>query len=166
MIAPTPESPNRKPAAKARAPRLDETDLRLLDALRRNGRRSQEELSEMLALSRPAVRERMRRLEANGVLTRYTIDVNWELLGYPLLAFVRVRTKSGDCRVFAEQVMELSHEGAAVEACHRITGKWCLLVKVRARTSLALEELLAQIRALPKAAATATTLALSTLCER
>ena len=165
MIAATRESTNRKPE-KRTSVRVDDVDRRLLDALRRNGRRSQEELSELLALSRPAVRERMRRLEANGVLTRYTIDVNWELLGYPLLAFVRVRTKSGDCRVFAEQVMELSHEGAAVEACHRITGKWCLLVKVRARSSVELEELLAQIRALPKAAATATTLALSTLCER
>ena len=166
MIAATGESPNRKAGHRPPGLRIDDIDRRLLDALRRNGRCSQEELSEVLSLSRPAVRDRMRRLEANGILTRYTIDVNWELLGYPLLGFVRVRTKSGDCRVFAEQVMELSHEGATVEACHRITGKWCLLVKVRARSSTDLEELLAQVRALPKAAATATTLALSTLCER
>ncbi len=165
MLAEAPKSSNRKPHA-AQAPKVDEIDRQLLDALRRNGRRSQEELSEMLALSRPAVRERMRRLEASGVLTRYTVDVNWEHLGYPLLSFIRVRTKSGDCRTFAEQVMELSSNAAVVETCHRITGKWCLLVKVRARTSADLEELLAQIRNLPKGAATATTLALSTLYER
>jgi Lrp/AsnC family leucine-responsive transcriptional regulator len=97
---------------------------------------------------------------------RYTVDVNWELLGYPLLAFIRVRTKSGDCREYAEHVMELSNANATIEACHRITGKWCLLVKVRARTSADLEELLAQVRELPKGAATATTLALSTLYQR
>ncbi len=163
MLAEAPKSSNRKPVTAG--PKVDEIDLQLLQALRHNGRRSQEELSELLSLSRPAIRERMRRLEAAGVLTRYTVDVNWEHLGYPLLAFIRVRTKSGDCRVFAEQVMELSSDSAAVDTCHRITGKWCLLVKVRARSSSDLEELVAQIRNLPKAAATATTLALSTLYE-
>jgi Lrp/AsnC family leucine-responsive transcriptional regulator len=163
MLSSIPESTNRKPPGPPA--RIDEIDRRLLAALRQNGRCSQEELSAGLGLSRPAVRERMRRLENSGVLTRYTIDVNWEALGYPLLAFVRVRTKSGDCRAYGNQVMGLSNSGATIEACHRITGKWCLLVKVRARTSTDLEEMLAQIRELPKGAATATTLALSTQYE-
>ena len=164
MIANAPESTNRK-SMRPRVSRFDEIDLRLLNALRRNGRQSQEELSDLLSLSRPAVRERMRRLESGGVLTRYTVDINWEKLGYPLLAFIRVRTRSGDCRTYASQVMELSNEDATIEACHRITGKWCLLVKVRARAATDLEELLARIRGLPKGAKTATTLALSTLFE-
>jgi Lrp/AsnC family transcriptional regulator, leucine-responsive regulatory protein len=159
MIVSAPESSNRKSASQ-RNGRVDDIDVRLLNALRHNGRRSQEELSQMLSLSRPAVRERMRRLEANGILARYTVEIDWERLGYPLLAFIHVRTKSGDCRTYAQQVMELSNEDATIEACHRITGKWCLLVKVRARTSADLEELLAQIRSLPNGARTATTLAL------
>ena len=165
MLITAPESTNRKPSHN-QAVRVDEIDMRLLNALRRNGRQSQEELSGLLSLSRPAVRERMRRLESNGILTRYTVDINWEKLGYPLLAFVRVRTKSSDCRTSGLQVMELSNEGVTVEACHRIAGKWSLLVKVRARTSADLEEFLAQVQGLPDGAATATTLALSTVLER
>ena len=70
--------------------KLDDIDFRLLAGLRANGRVSQEDLSRELALSRPAIRDRMRRLEALGVIHGYTIVVDWEALGYPILAFVNV----------------------------------------------------------------------------
>jgi len=145
--------------------KLDEIDQRLLRELRMNGRTSQERLSQVLALSRPAVRDRMRRLEALGVISGYTIIVDWEALGYPILAFIWVRTANGNCETHARDVMRLSCDQAVVEECHRITGEWCLLIKVRARTSRALSNLLDGIRESSSVSATATTLALSTLRE-
>ncbi len=142
--------------------RLDAIDLRLLHELRRNGRTSAEELSRTLSLSRPAVRDRMRRLERMGILVGYTIVVDWEALGYPILAFIWVRTGSGDCDVHARSVMALSNDAAAVEEVHRVTGEWCLLVKVHARSSRDLADVLDAIRESPQVTATATTLALST----
>lgn len=145
--------------------KLDEIDQRLLRELRANGRVSQEQLSQVLSLSRPAVRDRMRRLETLGVLTAYTIVMDWELLGYPILAFVRVRTTSGRCETTAREVMRLSSDLAVIEECHSITGEWCLLLKIRARASRNLANLLDGIREMQCVSATATTLALSTLRE-
>jgi Lrp/AsnC family leucine-responsive transcriptional regulator len=145
--------------------KLDEIDHRLLRELRANGRISQEHLSQKLSLSRPAIRDRMRRLELLGVLSAYTIVMDWELLGYPILAFIWVRTSSGNCETHARDVMRLSNERAAIEECHRITGEWCFLIKVRARASRDLADLLDGIRELHCVSATATTLALSTLRE-
>ncbi|MDE2481619.1 MAG: Lrp/AsnC family transcriptional regulator [bacterium] len=153
MIQPDAAPPIRK---------LDALDLRLLDELRRNARTSAEELSRVLALSRPAVRDRMRRLERLGILVGYTIVVDWEALGYPILAFIWVRTGSGNCDEHARSVMALSNDAAVVDECHRVTGEWCLLVKVHARTSRDLADLLDAIRESPQVSATATTLALST----
>ena len=150
------------PPAKSK---LDEIDHRLLRALRANGRTSQEHLSAVLSLSRPAVRDRMRRLESLGVLAGYTIVMDWELLGYPILAFIWVRTSSGNCETHARDVMRLSNDRAVIEECHRITGEWCFLVKVRARASRDLADLLDGIREIHCVSATATTLALSTLRE-
>jgi Lrp/AsnC family transcriptional regulator, leucine-responsive regulatory protein len=145
--------------------KLDEIDQRLLRELRRNGRTSQERLSQVLSLSRPAVRDRMRRLETLGIISGYTIVVDWEALGYPILAFIWVRTANGNCETHAGNVMRLSNENATIEECHRITGEWCLLIKVRARASRALSALLDGIREFSSVSATATTLALSTLRE-
>jgi Lrp/AsnC family transcriptional regulator, leucine-responsive regulatory protein len=145
--------------------KLDEIDQRLLRELRNNGRTSQEHLSQVLALSRPAVRERMRRLESLGIISGYTIVVDWEALGYPILAFIHVRTKNASCELCAREAMRLSNGNATIEECHRITGDWCLLLKVRARSSRALSALLDGIREFSSVSATATTLALSTLYE-
>jgi Lrp/AsnC family transcriptional regulator, leucine-responsive regulatory protein len=157
------ELPDRHEAQPARPRSLDAIDLRLLELLGKNARSSQEELASTMSLSRPAVRERMRRLERMGVLERYTIEVDWTQLGYPLLAYVSIRTSGGTCGAHAERVMALSTPPAVIEECHRITGEWCLLVKVRARSSNDLEVLLDKIRELPRVFATSTTLALSTL---
>ncbi|HEX8805628.1 MAG TPA: Lrp/AsnC family transcriptional regulator [Candidatus Aquilonibacter sp.] len=143
--------------------RLDEIDLRLLAALREDGRTSQEDLSRRLALSRPAIRDRMRRLEAIGILLGYTIVVDWELLGYPILAFVNVRTAMGTCGEATRIVNALSNHGAVVEECYPITGEWCMLAKVRARTSKDLANFLDEIKKDPHFSATSTTLALSTV---
>ena len=143
--------------------KLDDIDRRLLAALRQNGRVSQEDLSRELALSRPAVRDRMRRLETLGVIRGYTIVVDWEALGYPILAFVSVRTAMGTCEEATRVMMELSNEGAVVEECYPITGEWCMFAKVRARTSKDLAQLLDSIKERPRFSATSTTLALSTV---
>jgi Lrp/AsnC family transcriptional regulator, leucine-responsive regulatory protein len=155
MISHVPVAPSNR--------KLDEVDLRLLAALRANARTSQENLSRMLALSRPAVRERMRRLESLGVLLGYTIIVDWESLGYPILAFVNVRTSMGTCDEGTRVVNGFSCEGAIVEECYAITGDWCLFAKVRARTSKDLANFLDAIKKNPRFSATSTTLALGTV---
>lgn len=154
MLSPVSPSPSNR--------KLDDLDLRLIEALRANARCSQEDLSRMLALSRPAVRERMRRLETAGVLLGYTILVDWESLGYPILAFVNVRTASGTCDEATRIVRDLSTEAAVVEECYAITGEWCLFAKVRARTSKDLAQFLDRIKEMPRFSATSTTLSLST----
>lgn len=140
----------------------DDTDLKLLETLRGNGRISQEDLSRELALSRPAIRDRMRRLEADGVIRGYTIVVDWESLGYPILAFVHVRTAMGTCDEAVQVVQELSSDGAIVEEAYPITGEWCMLAKIRARTSKDLAHILDSIKVLPRFSQTSTTLALTT----
>jgi Lrp/AsnC family transcriptional regulator, leucine-responsive regulatory protein len=142
--------------------KLDGTDHRLLAALRANGRKSAEDLSRELALSRPAIRDRMRRLEALGVISGYTIVIDWETLGYPILAFVQIRTGNTTCEEALQIIDTLSNDGAAVEERYPITGEWCLFAKIRARTSKDLALFLDSIKASGKFTATSTTLALST----
>jgi Lrp/AsnC family leucine-responsive transcriptional regulator len=141
--------------------KLDQTDLEIVRLLQQDGRRTHEQISREIHLSRPAVHDRIRRLEAAGVIRGYRAEVDWEALGLPLTAFVWVRV-AGSGTEAAHQILGLTAENALVEECHRVIGEWCLLVQIRAASALAFQDLLDRIGGLPGAQSTMSTIALST----
>src|SRR5262249_44893750 len=60
-------------------------------------RLSYNELGRRIALSAPAVAERVRRLEDKGIITRYTAQVDPEKVGLPIMAFIQLRCAPGKC---------------------------------------------------------------------
>jgi Lrp/AsnC family leucine-responsive transcriptional regulator len=141
---------------------MDATDYQIVRLLQRDGRLSHEQIAREVHLSRPAVHERIKRLEQEGVLRGYTAEVDWGAVGLPLTAFVWIRTTLS-CLPAGRRILDLSSESLFVEECHRVAGEWCLLVKVHAASSLALQDLLDDIAAIPGVQNTMTTVALSTL---
>jgi Lrp/AsnC family leucine-responsive transcriptional regulator len=142
---------------------MDDLDRSIVRLLERHGRLSQEELARRVRLSRPAVHQRVKRLEAARVIRGYRAELDWAALGLPLTAFVWVRTGGPNCTLVGPAILGLGDDGAFVEECHRVTGEWCFLVKARAATPLDLQDLIDRIRAVPGVTNTTTTLALSTL---
>jgi Lrp/AsnC family leucine-responsive transcriptional regulator len=144
-------------------PGMDTIDLAIVRLLERHGRLSQEQLARRVRLSRPAVHQRVKRLEAAGVLKGYRAVLDWAAVGMPLTAFVWVRTGGATCAAVGPALLELGDDGAFVEECHRVTGDWCLLLKTRAASPLALQDLIDRVRTVTGVQATMTTLALSSL---
>jgi Lrp/AsnC family transcriptional regulator, leucine-responsive regulatory protein len=142
---------------------MDAIDHAIVRLLERHGRLSQEQLARRVRLSRPAVHQRVKRLEAAGVLRGYRAMLDWAAVGLPLTAFVWVRTGGADCAGVGPALLALAGDDGFVEECHRVTGDWCLLLKVRAASPLALQELIDRARAVTGVQATMTTLALSSL---
>lgn len=114
---------------------LDDVDWSILGELQADGRISFSELGRRVALSAPAVADRVRRLEARGVIRGYRAVLDLERLGFPLLAFVRVRYPSGDYRPFEAAVRDRPE----ILECHHITGEDCFILKVAARSMRQLE---------------------------
>jgi Lrp/AsnC family transcriptional regulator, leucine-responsive regulatory protein len=119
-------------------PALDEIDRRLLDALQANGRLRVADLARRLSLSRPAVSERLRRLEDAGVIRGYHAEVDPAAVGYPIAAIVRVRPAVRQL----DRIRQLANVTPEVVECHRITGEDCFFLKVRLRSLTELEPLL------------------------
>lgn len=147
------------------ATHLDEVDRKIVLLLHTSGRMSHEQLAREVHLSRPAVHERVRRLEEEGVLQGYHAQINWGAMDLPITAFIWVRTVRVKSREPGKEIMRLTSETTLVEECHRVAGEWCLLVKARAASPLALESLLDEIRDIPGVDVTMTTVVLSTLEE-
>src|SRR4051794_35424635 len=71
--------------------RVDETDRRLLAELQDDARTTLAELGRRVGLSSPAVADRLRRLESDGVIAGYRTEVDPRALGLALTTVVRVR---------------------------------------------------------------------------
>jgi Lrp/AsnC family leucine-responsive transcriptional regulator len=93
---------------------LDETDVRILEALVEDARATLKDVADHARLSSPSAAERMRRLEARGVIRAYTVDLDPLLLGYSLQAFVRIRPLPGKVHI----VQQLLEEIEEVCECH------------------------------------------------
>jgi Lrp/AsnC family leucine-responsive transcriptional regulator len=116
--------------------KLDKTDWEIIQALQENARLSFTELGQVVGLSRPAVAERVRRLEESQVITGYRAEVNLAKLGYTIVAFVRI-SAVGD--VLA-QIRGVVKELPEVLECHRGTGNDCFILKIIASSIQHLEK--------------------------
>src|SRR5262249_21618382 len=105
---------------------LDQTNVRLLDELRRDPRLTMAELGRRVGMSSPAVAERIRRLEDSGVIAGYQLDNNPAALGLRIAAYIRVRPDTGRL----PEVARLARQIPEVVECHRITGEDCFILKV------------------------------------
>ena len=118
---------------------LDRTDHAILALVQRDASLAQAEIAKRVGLSTAAVHERVKKLEAAGVIRRWTAVVDPVAVGAQVTAFVEVffehpRFEKG----FLERVRKLD----PVLEVHHITGEFSLLLKVRVADMPALQNLL------------------------
>jgi len=116
----------------------DATDLRLLTELQDDARLSLAELGRRVGLSSPAVAERLRRLEDDGVIAGYRAVIDPRALGYTLGVIIRVRPAARHIATVAD----LARQCEEVVECHRVTGEDCFVITAYVRDVIHLEELI------------------------
>jgi Lrp/AsnC family leucine-responsive transcriptional regulator len=107
---------------------LDATDRAILRELEEDARLPWAELGRRVALTAPAVRDRVLRLQREGVLTGWHASVDAGRLGRPIDAYVRVAAPSQQRQ---ERLVEFALERPEVVECHGLTGEDSYLVRVR-----------------------------------
>jgi Lrp/AsnC family transcriptional regulator, leucine-responsive regulatory protein len=117
---------------------FDTTDSRLLAELQQDARLSLAELGRRVGLSSPAVTDRLRRLESDGVIVGHRTELSPEALGLALTSIIRIRPSPRQLH----KVAELAQDTPEVVECHRITGEDCFFIKAHVRDVHHLEELI------------------------
>jgi Lrp/AsnC family leucine-responsive transcriptional regulator len=126
----------------------------------RDGRATWTELASLIDLSAPSTAERVRKLEATGLIEGYTACVNPRALGYSLLAFVAL---SAADPAHHEEILHWINNAGEVQECHIVAGEHDYLLKVRCRDAEHLERFLReQIRSLAGVRTTTTVVLLTT----
>jgi Lrp/AsnC family transcriptional regulator, leucine-responsive regulatory protein len=142
---------------------IDDIDRQILKILQQNARTSNAEIARQVEMAPSAVLERIRRLEAKGVILGYETRINPEALGLNILAFVSVRSTDFDGEA---KTAELLANIPEVLEAHHIAGEDCFLMKVRARDTKSLGRLLRErIGSTGAVESTRTTIVLETVRE-
>ncbi|NPV92987.1 MAG: Lrp/AsnC family transcriptional regulator [Firmicutes bacterium] len=118
---------------------MDALDLKIIGILKQNSRTTSSEISRQINLSIPAVAERIRKLEEARVIERYTLKLKRSGFGLNLLAFILVNV---DPAKKSEPFRALVEKEDRVLECHHVAGEYDFLLKVAARDTEELEQLI------------------------
>ncbi|AIO67199.1 Lrp/AsnC family transcriptional regulator [Burkholderia oklahomensis] len=119
----------------------DSIDRELLRALADDARQPVSELARRVGLSAPSTADRLRRLEAQGVIARFTVELDPRALGYTLQAIVRVKPLPGQLHL----VEELLRRIPEFVECDKVTGDDCFVCRLYLRSIEQLDGILAKV---------------------
>ena len=142
---------------------IDETDAKILTIVQENARTSNAEIARMIGMAPSAIFERVRKLEAKGIIRGYETRLDPTSVDAGLCAFIFVRANE---RVGSlETGARLAAIPEALEV-HQVAGEDCYLLKVRVANTEALGRLLRErLGCLASVISTRSTIVLSTLKE-
>ena len=141
---------------------LDQIDLRILDILQNQGRRHLADIAKEVELSSPAVMERVKKLEAHGIIKGYQAVIDAKKLGKDITAFIGVSVSHQ--RHIDDFASYIGRQRDVLE-CHHVTGEESFLLKVKTENTESLEKLLAEIRSVEGVTRTVTKVVLSSVKE-
>jgi Lrp/AsnC family leucine-responsive transcriptional regulator len=117
---------------------LDSINIKILKALSNNARASYSEIAKQVYLSAPAVTERIKRLEEEGIITGYKAQIDLAKIGFPIVALIECevyRTKEREFRDYLLTFDELIK-------IYNITGNTTFIVKVGVTNLLKLDDVI------------------------
>lgn len=142
---------------------MDEINKAILQCLNKNGRSSVSEISKQVNLSVPAVAERIRRMESQGIIQGYTVKIDRESIQQDLTVFLLVTLDNVASIAPFRQAMENHND---VLECHHLAGHADYLLKATFKNTRQLEHFITdELKKLDGVASTNTLIVLSTIKE-
>ena len=109
--------------------KLDEMDMRILGILQKNGKIKNTQLAARIGVSPPAMLERVKRLEASGVIQKYAALVDRSKVNMKIMAFVFISLSVHQLTSLDEFSLRVSQMEGVLE-CYQVSGSHDFILKV------------------------------------
>ncbi|WML34577.1 Lrp/AsnC family transcriptional regulator [Clostridium sp. OS1-26] len=139
---------------------MDSLDVKILKLLQNNARVTASEISSKINLSIPAVSDRLKKLDASGVIEKYTVIINAKKLNRNLTVIMFVSLESPK---YTNKFLEAVQREEEILECHYLAGDYDYALKIITENTETLEKLLNKIKGLNGISKTKTTVSLSTI---
>jgi Lrp/AsnC family leucine-responsive transcriptional regulator len=124
---------------------VDAIDYQILKLLKNDGRMSHESIAKQVNLSRPAVRSRIITLERSGIISSYSTLIDYDALGFNIQVFLYIKVSKMNYATILEDIHKVCPEKVLVDDQYRISGEWCLLLKVMCHSQKDITEFVDEI---------------------
>ena len=108
---------------------IDDTDLKIIDILNRDSSTPFVDVAKRICVSDATVHIRVRRMIAAGIINKFTISVDNDLLGYDHMAFMGINISPGSADQIISDLLRIEE----VLEIHELHGKFDLLLKICAK---------------------------------
>jgi len=108
---------------------LDDINLKIIEILITDSATPFVDVAKQIGVSDATVHIRVRRLIAAGVINKFTISVDNNLLGYDHLAFMGINVEPGSADEILHDLLQVDE----VLELHEMHGRFDLLLKIRAK---------------------------------
>ena len=144
--------------------KIDKLDKKILSILSQNARMPFKDVAIECGVSRPAIHQRVQRLQEEGVITGSGFDVNPKSLGYSTCTYVGITLERGNMyKKVVEKVVQIPE----IVECHFTTGPYTMLIKLFARDNEQLMDLLNnKLQGIPGVVSTETLISLEQSLKR
>ena len=138
--------------------KLDDKDMDILSILKKNAKNTTQQISRELNIPITTVHNRIKKLESQGIIEKYTVVLNQKKLGKKISARLALRvTKLADQYKICNEVLNID----CVDKVYQITGDYDIIASVRVRDIEELHSLImTQLRTMPEIQNTSTTIVL------
>lgn len=137
---------------------MDNQDMAIVSELRRNARASISDLALIVGLSRATVRNRLERLQKDGVIVGFTAVLATDLREHPVRGLMMLGIEGRGTDRITRTIGGLSD----IKAVHSTNGKWDLIVEIGTQTLEDLDAVLAKVRRIDGVMTSETSLLLAT----
>ena len=139
---------------------MDQLDYKILECLKQNARQKASAIGSQISLSVSAVIERIRKLEAAGVITGYTVDLDMKKIGQDVTAFMEIGLEHPR---FYDSFTAAVRNNPNIISCYYLTGEYDFLLKIVTDSSDSLELIHRQLKSLDGVQSTRTHFALKSI---
>lgn len=126
---------------------VDELDFRILSILLSEGNISNKDLSVKVNAHQNTVMQRVRKMQEAKVIRKYTVDIDYEKLGFLTSAIIFIKVKGG--RVGDDAQLKILMDIPQIKQVYAVTGSSDLMVHILVTNQTELSEVLRRIQTTP-----------------
>ena len=141
---------------------LDEIDKKIIKVLQDDARTSLRKISELVKVSLGTVSNRVKRMEANGVIKGYSVILDPDQIGWELNVVIGLRIQKGRLIEIQERIAKDSR----VNGVYDVTGDFDSMVIARAKNRKDLDDLSKNVLSIDGVERSITHLVLNTVKEK
>lgn len=143
--------------------KLDKTDLAIISLLLQNAKLPYKEISQKLKISLGTVHVRLKKLETMKIIKGFSVNVDFEKLGYNLMVFVGLIINGKNHSTVVDELKKIDE----LVELHHTTGKYHMFAKLLCKSPKQLREILIEkVNSIEGVEKTETTISLAEIVSK